>query len=165
MRPWLKAGLIGAGILTALALMTLIPLAGACCCFVWPVAYLGVGALAGSYVPPVRDPGVAAGQGALAAALAQLLGGLVYTVIVTVQSAAVDMSQVTSDLITAWGQAGLDTAALERFLATLPAWLSGQGSGLLTGLVSGSLCLVVGLLTAAILGALGGMAFASAKRE
>jgi len=165
MKPWLRAGLIGAAILVGLAVVNLIPALGACCCCLWPVVYIGVGALAGSFMPPVRDSGTAAGQGALAAVLAQLLGGIVYAVITTIQSATTDMSQVFSDLTTTWQSAGLDTTALQRTLDSAPPWLTGKSGGLVSGLASGGMCLVGGLIVAAILGALGGLVFASIKRE
>jgi hypothetical protein len=165
MKPWLRAGLIGAAILVVLALVSLIPAVGACCCCAWPLVYLLIGALAGSFVPPVRDSGTAAGQGALAAALAQLLGGGVYTVIVTIQSASTDVSQAFSELTKAWQSAGLDTTTLQTALDNAPPWLTGKSGGLIAGLASGGMCLVGGLIVAAILGALGGLVFASIKRE
>lgn len=165
MKPWLKAGLIGAVVLGGLALLALVPPVGACCCIAWPVVYLAVGLLAGYFVPPVRDTGVAAGQGALAAVLAQLLGGIVNTAVVMIQSATTDMSQAMADAIQMLQSAGLDTAALEQALQEAPAWLTGTRGGLLSGLASGSLCLAGGLVVAVVLGALGGLVFASAKRE
>ena len=165
MKPWLKAGLIGAVVLAGLALLALVPLAGACCCVAWPVVYLGVGLLAGYYVPPVRDAGVATGQGALAAVLAQLLGGLVNTAVLMIQSSRTDMSQAMAEMIQMLQSAGLDTAALENALEEAPAWLTGTSGGLLSGLASGGLCLAGGLVVAAVLGALGGLVFAGAKRE
>ncbi len=165
MKPWLKAGLIGAAILAGFAVLSLVPAVGGCCCIAWPVLYLGIGLLAGSFVPPVRDSGTAAGQGALAALLAQFLGGLVNTVIVAIQSSTTDVSQVYSDLITAWQSAGLDTTTLQGALENMPSWLTGQGGGLIAGVASGAMCLVGGLIVAAILGALGGLIFAALKRE
>ncbi|HNS52018.1 MAG TPA: hypothetical protein PKO09_12655 [Anaerolineae bacterium] len=165
MRPWLKAGLIGAAVLAGLAVLTLVPLAAACCCIAWPVVYLGVGLLAGYFVPPVRDSGAAAGQGALAAVLAQLLGGIVYTAVLMFQSATTDMSQAMAEMIQMLQSAGLDTTALESALEDVPAWMTGTGGGLLSGLAAGGTCLVGGLVVAAVLGALGGLIFASAKRE
>jgi len=165
MKPWLKAGLFGAAALAGLAVLGLIPGIGVCCCFAWPVIYLGIGVLAGYYVPPVRDSGIAAGQGALAAAFAQLLGGIVNTAVVTIQSATTDMSQAISEMMQAFESAGLDTTALESALRDMPPWLMGKSGGVIGGLASGGLCLVGGLIVAAILGALGGLIFASAKRE
>jgi len=165
MKPWLRAGLIGAAVLAGFAVLNLVPAVGGCCCFAWPVLYFGIGMLAGSFVPPVRDSGTAAGQGALAALLAQFVGGIVNTVIVAIQSATTDVSQVYADLITAWQSAGLNTTTLEGALKDMPSWLTGQSGGLIAGVASGAMCLVGGLLLAAILGALGGLIFAALKRE
>lgn len=70
MSAWLKAGLVGIAILIVLNLIGLIPFLG---CITAPLsltAYIVVGVLAASYMPPKRETGTAAGQGALAAVVA-----------------------------------------------------------------------------------------------
>jgi hypothetical protein len=165
MKPWLKAGLIGAAVLIGLAVLNLVPGIGGCCCFLWPVVYAGIGLLAGSFVPPVRDSGTAAGQGAGAAVLAQLLGGIVNAAVVAIQSANTDMSQAVAQAFQQLQSAGLDTTALQQALDNMPPWLTGKSGGLIGGLASGGMCLAGGLIVAAILGALGGLIFASIKRD
>jgi len=66
MAAWLKGGLVGIVILIVLNLVGLIPFLG---CITAPLslaAYVVVGLLAASYMPPKRETGTAAGQGALA---------------------------------------------------------------------------------------------------
>jgi len=159
MKPWLKAGLIGAAIMVVLNVMNLLNLPGAitcCVCILWPVVYAGIGALAASFMPPVRDSGTAAGQGALAAALAQFGGGIVLTIITAIQGTTA--SQVLPpELIQQWQSAGLDPAVLQNVFDKL----SGPTGGILTG----GICCIGGMIVAAILGALGGLIFASIKRE
>jgi len=70
MAAWLKGGLVGIVILIVLNLVGLIPFLG---CITAPLslaAYVVVGLLAASYMPPKRETGTAAGQGALAAIVA-----------------------------------------------------------------------------------------------
>jgi hypothetical protein len=158
MKPWLKAGLIGAGVLVVLNLMNLIPAVACFCCLLWPVVYAAVGALAASFMPPVRDSGSAAGQGALAALIAQLAGGIVMTIISAIQGATQGAAQVLPpEMIQQWESAGLDPTVLQDTFNSL--------SGPTGGILSGSICCGGGLIVAAILGALGGLIFASIKRE
>jgi hypothetical protein len=98
MSPWLKAGLVGAAVLVVLALLGFIPCVGACTCLIGVLAYAGIGALAAYWMPPVREAGVAAGQGALAAILASLIGGIANTVVILVQTATVGTDQILSQI-------------------------------------------------------------------
>ena len=47
------------------------------------MAYIGIGMLAAYWMPPIREAGPAATQGAGAAALAALIGGIVNSIITT----------------------------------------------------------------------------------
>ncbi len=157
MQPWLKAGGIGAVILAILALVSLIPAVGLLCCLAWPVVYAGVGILAASNVPPVRDAGRGAGQGALAAVLASFVGGIVLTIVDVVQSTALTAAQVQSlippQLLQQYEAAGGNPAVLQQ--------LAGPG-GVALG---GGLCCGVGLVVAAIVGAIGGAIYAGVKPQ
>jgi hypothetical protein len=154
MSPWLKAGLVGAVILVVLNLLGLIPCVGLITCILGLVAYAGIGALAAYWMPPVRMAGAAAGQGALAAVLAALIGGIVNTIIATAQMALTDtaaiLSQLPAESLQQLEEAGVD-----------PALFVGPGAGALFG----SICCVGGLILAAILGAVGGAIFASIKSD
>jgi hypothetical protein len=155
MKPWLKASLIGAAVLVVLSLLSLIPCAGLVTCCLMPVAYAGIGVLAAYWMPPVRLAGPAAGQGALAAVLAALVGGIVNTVLLSVQAAVVDSAQILSQIppetLRQLEQAGLDPQMFEQF--------AGPGGALF----GGSVCCGGGLVLAAILGAIGGAVYASVQ--
>lgn len=157
MQTWLKAGAIGAVILVVLALVSLIPAVGVICCLAWPVVYAGVGALAASYLPPMRNAGRGAGQGALAAMLASFAGGVVLAIISVVESAAVTAAQVQSflppQLLQQYEAAGGNPAVLQQ--------LAGPGGAA----IGGSLCCGLGLVVAAIVGAIGGAVYAAVKPE
>jgi len=154
MSPWLKAGLIGGGVLAVLNLMSLIPCVGLVTCLLGFVAYAGIGALAAYWMPPLRVVGDAAGQGALAALVAGAIGGLVNLVVMTVQTATMDSAELLS-------QIPAETLEQMRELGLDPAMLAGAQSGLLAG----SVCCLGGLVFAAILGAIGGAIFAGLKPD
>jgi hypothetical protein len=154
MSPWLKAGLIGAAVVTVLNLLGLIPCVGVVTCMLGLLVYVGVGALAAYWIPPLRLAGPAAGQGALAAVLAALIGGIVNVIIITVQMAITDtasiLSQIPAETMQQLEQAGID-----------PSMLVGPGAGVMIG----SVCCLGGLIFAAILGAIGGAIFAAVKSD
>ncbi len=64
--PWLRAGLIGAGILVVLSLLGLIPLVGWIAPLLQLIAFAAAGVLAASFLIPRAGGGPSAGQGALA---------------------------------------------------------------------------------------------------
>lgn len=154
MSPWLKAGLIGAGIIVVLNLLGLIPCVGFITCFLALLVYGGIGALAAYWLPPVREAGQAAGQGALAAVVAALIGGIVNAILTTIQMALIDtsaiLSQIPPETLQQMQQAGID---LEMF------------TGPTAGVFYGSTCCVGGLILAAILGAIGGAVYAGIKPD
>lgn len=154
MSPWLKAGLVGAAILIVLNLLGMIPCVGFITCILGLLAYIGIGALAGYWMPPLRQAGTAAGQGALAATLAAFIGGLVNAIISTIQLAVTDtaaiLSQLPAESLQQLEQAGVD-----------PTLFTGAGFGAAVG----SVCCIVGLIFAAILGAVGGAIFAGIKPD
>ena len=158
MSPWLKAGLIGGAVLVVLNLLGLIPVVGIVFCLLGLLAYIGIGALAAYFIPPLREAGQAAGQGALAAGLAALIGGIVNAISITVQFALTDttalLSQMPAETLQQMEDAGLD-----------PSLFFGSGAGALTGALCGSTCCVAGLILAAILGAIGGAVFAGIKPD
>jgi len=155
MSPWLKAGLVGAAVLFVLNLLNFIPCACVCTWFISVLAYAGIGALAAFWMLPVREAGSAAGQGALAAILASLVGGIVNTLVTLVQTASTSpeeiLSQIPPDMLQQFEQVGWDPRILET--------LAGPTGGLL----SGGMCCVGGLILAAILGAIGGAVYAGIR--
>ena len=157
MSPWLKAGLVGAAILVVLNLLGFIPIVGVVCCLLGLVAYAGIGALAAFWMPPERLVGPAAGQGALAAALAALVGGIVNTIAMAIQSAIVGtadlLSQIPPEYLRQLQEAGGDPQMLNTF--------AGPGGMAFFG----SCCCLGGILFAAILGAIGGAIYAGIKPD
>lgn len=154
MSTWLKAGLIGAAVLVALNLLGLIPCVGFFTCIIGLLAYAGIGALAAYWLPPVRESGPAAGQGAAAAVLAALIGGLVNMILTSVQMALVDTSAILSQL-PAESLRQLEMAGIDPSMFTGPT----------AGLFYGSTCCLGGLILAAILGAIGGAIYAGIKPD
>ncbi len=154
MSPWIKAGLIGGAVLVVINLLGLIPCVAIFSCLLGLLIYIGIGALAAYWMPPLREAGAAAGQGALAAVVAALIGGIVNTIITTIQMAITDtaaiLSQIPADSLQQLEQAGVD-----------PTMFVGPGFGALIG----SGCCLVGLILAAILGAVGGAVFAAIKAD
>ena len=155
MSPWLKAGLVGAAILVVLNILGLISACvGTFTCILGLLAYAGIGALAAFWMPPIREAGAAAGQGAAAAVLAGLIGGLVNMIVSTLQMALTDsaaiLSQIPPESLRQMQEMGMD-----------PAMFTGPTFGLVVG---GGCCLG-GVILAAILGAIGGAIFAAIKAD
>ncbi len=152
--PALKAGLIGSLILIVVALISLIPLVG---CLSLPLewlAYIGIGALAGYWLAPVRQAGRAAGQGALAGLIAGLVAGVMRTVLAPVSlalsgGAQAMVSLVPPESLELFRQADIDPGVL-------------FGPGVLTA-VTAVCCLPAALLSGVALGALGGVIYAGAN--
>lgn len=152
MQGWLRAGLIGVLILVVLDLLGLIPFA---VCFTWPLGlltYVLVGVLAASYMPPVRDAGAAAGQGALAALVASLGGGLVWIVINVIQASAGGMARAFNQIPPQLQQQLYDSGISPNFAL---------GVGGVS--IFSSICCSIGVLVAVALGALGGAIYAASK--
>jgi hypothetical protein len=161
MSSWLKAGLIGGAVLAVLSiLLTFVGQTLGLECAIELLTLLvfaGIGALAAYWMPPLRQAGPAAGRGAMAASLAQLIGGVVLTVLTVVRSTFVDTEAVITNidpaLLESLAEAGVDMQALETMMGPVGA------------VFSGSLCCVGGLIFAAILGAVGGALVAAIKPE
>lgn len=155
MSSWLKAGLIGAAVVTILNLLGgLIPCVGIITCILGLLVYMGIGVLTAYWMPPLREAGAAAGQGALAAALAALVGGVVNAIISTIQLAVADTAAILSTL-PAESLQQLQEAGVDPGVFTSPAF----------GAAVGSACCIVGLILAAILGAVGGAVYAGIKPD
>jgi hypothetical protein len=148
---WVRAGLIGAAAVLALQLLGIIPCLG---CPAWPLVYVAygcAGALAAYWVPPLRQPGLAAGHGALAGAIAGAIGGAYGLFLALVVPAVfVPFSFLSLPLETT----RVGSSALWETLAAM-----------LGSLTCGSGCYAVGVGIAAGLGALGGVVFAAVRPE
>ena len=155
-RPFLKAGLAGGVLLVALQLVSLIPFLSCLSLPLMLIGYLIAGALAAYWLPPRREAGPAAGQGALAGLIAGAISGL-FLVILTplgvAMSGGVDalVAQLPADMLAQLQQAGIDPSVLFN-------------SGTFAG-VALLCCFPVSLLIGAALGALGGLVFAAVKPE
>jgi len=154
MTSWLKAGLIGAAVVTILNFLGLIPCVGFITCILGLLVYIGVGVLAAYWMPPLREAGAAAGQGAMAATLAALIGGIINAVVSTIQLAVADSAAILSAL-PAESLQQLQEAGVDPSVFTGPAF----------GAAVGSACCLVGLILAAILGAVGGAVYAGIKPD
>ena len=161
MSSWLKAGLIGGAVLAFISLLLTFfgQTVGLGCgiTLLALLAFAGTGALAVYWMPPIREAGRAAGQGAMAAVIAQVIGGIAFTIFGVIQTSLVDATEVLSSidpaLLDQLVEMGVDIQALETMLGPAGA------------LLSGSFCCVGGLIFAAILGAVGGALLAAIKPE
>jgi hypothetical protein len=151
MSPWLKAGIVGAILLVVLNLLGLIPCVGLITCVLGLLVYPGVGALAAYWVPPARDVGRSAGQGALAASVAALAGGLVNMIVFLVQASTMSpasiLSQFPPETLQQLQELGVDPSVLSSYAGPMGA------------LIGGGTCCVGGVILAAGLGAVGGALF------
>jgi hypothetical protein len=143
MPSWLKAGLIAGVVLIVVALIGQIPVLG---CLSLPLTWVGyilAGVLAAIYMLPPRNAGAAAGQGALAGVIAQIMGGLVSLVLGVIQASNTDtaaiLSQIPKESLDQLRQAGVDPSIFVG-----PA---GTGGVLLV-------CCGVGVIIAAVLAAI-----------
>jgi len=155
----IKAGLIGAAVITVLSLLGLIPCVG-CITFIlrWLV-FAGTGVLAAYWLTPPRTVGEGAKVGAIAALISAAVGGVVNAAISGVsfliaggaQAFSSQAGQLPPELVDQLGEIGID--------------LAGIGATIGGVLAVSAVCCVAGALLAAALGALGGLSFAAAKSD
>lgn len=160
MAGWLKAGLIGIGVLVVLSLIGLVQILNCITLPLTVVTYVVVGVLAASYMTPRREAGAAAGQGALAALVASFGGGLVAFVINLLRAATGRAYEVTDLLRLLPPEILLQL----RDLGISPNLVSGVG-GVGFAAVCGSACCLTGIVFAVILGAIGGAIYAAVKPD
>ncbi len=160
MSGWLKAGLIGAGILVAISVVGALPCIGCCAVPVEWVALGCIGALAVYWLSPVSSLASAAGYGALAALIAAAIGGIVGAVIDTVSGAVLGpaefawLERVPPEVWRQWRAWGFD-----------PRMFAQPRVGTLATLIGSMTCCGFTLAIGAGLGALGGVIFAAIKQE
>ncbi|HUS70368.1 MAG TPA: hypothetical protein VM075_06310 [Anaerolineae bacterium] len=158
MSGWLKAGLIGTVIVVVLKVLEVVPCVNCCAIPAEWVAYGCIGALAAYWIRPVRTMGSGAGQGALAALIAAAIGGVIgigvsvvgATVLAPLQTSM--LRSVPPEIFQQMAEAGIDPGLITR--------AGGSTAETITG---GAMCCGVGLVIAAVLGALGGLIFAAVK--
>jgi hypothetical protein len=154
-RAGVKAGLVGAIVAAVLAALTLVPCLGCIASIVGLFWYIGVGVLAAYWLTPPRTTGDGAGAGAVAGVVTALVGGLVSMVVNAIQFSlmggqAAIMSQMPPDALNQLRDAGID-----------PGIFASVG-----GIVAISAgCCMIGLVLAAILGAIGGAVMAAARSD
>jgi len=161
MRPWLKAGLIGGGVLALLTILTnlgtLLPsgvstIISCCLCIPLLLAYPGTGALAAYWLTPPRTAGEGAKEGALAGIIAGVIDGVVSTILALIMGAAGAYQQMLSQLppetLRALEEMGLSSLYTSGGMAALSC--------------VGGIC---GILWAVAMGAAGGAILAAAKRD
>lgn len=160
MSGWLKAGLIGAGILVAISIVGALPWLGCCAVPVEWVALGCIGALAVYWLSPVSSLASAAGYGALAALIAAAIGGIVGAVIDTVSAAVLGPAQLEwlenmpPEVWRQWRAWGID-----------PRMFAQPRFGTLAALIGSISCCGFTLAIGAGLGALGGVIFAAIRQE
>ncbi|MEA3351617.1 MAG: hypothetical protein U9Q82_13435 [Chloroflexota bacterium] len=162
---WLKAGLIGLGVLVVLSLLGLIPIVAFCVVPLRWVTYIVVGVLAASYMDVPRDASKAAGQGALAGVIAAAGGGIVGLIISVIRGASGGAAQFTQvlrqlppDVVRQLRDAGIP---LGQILGSGAAGAAGVGSIA----ICSSVCCLGGIVFAAALGAIGAAIYASVKSD
>ncbi|MCS7179499.1 MAG: hypothetical protein RML46_11850 [Anaerolineae bacterium] len=159
MRPWLKAGLIGGGVLAILTIIqslgNLFPSASgviSCCvCIPFLLAYPGIGVLAAYWLTPPRTAGEGAKEGALAGLIAGAIDAVV-TLVMTLITGPSGLQQALQQLPPE-ALEGLEEMGLSGLFTT---------GGLAVGGCLGGLC---GLLWAVAMGAAGGAILAAAKQD
>ena len=165
MNAWLEAGLIGGAILFFVDIIGQIPII--CCCtpLVMLAVYIGVGMMAASYMPPPRESGSAAGQGAMAAIVASFIGGLINLIIMVIRSI---FWSTTTQIGQLWTDLPPDMRYLLREYGIEPEFfheMTQYASGIGGTTICGSICCLGGILVAAILGAMGGLIYAAMKSD
>ena len=154
-RPAVKAGLIGGAAVAIVALLGLIPVCGCLGVPAQILIYLAAGGLAAHMMPPRRESGPAAGEGAIAGVITGLIGGLIGMILAPIGLALSGganqiLSQLPPEALSAFRDAGID-----------PSIFLGTGSALGVGAV----CCGVGIVAAVLLGALGGLIYAAVRPE
>jgi len=164
MSAWLKAGLIGGVILFFIDIIGQIPII--CCCtpLLMLIVYVVVGVLAASYMPPPRDTGKAAGQGALAAVVASVIGGIINLIISLIRVAFWSTTQMGQ----AWTDIPPELRYMLRDMGLEPEMInefSSFAAGIGGTTICGSICCLGGVIIAAILGAIGAAIYAASKSD
>lgn len=161
MKPWLKAGLIGGGVLSVLTILTNVSslispeagsVVGCCLCIPFLLAYPGIGALAALWLPPLRTAGAGAKEGALAGVIAGAINGLI-SLIMTVAAGPAMYQQTLQQLPPESLQALQETGLMQLFSSPIGLAVFGCCGGL------------IGILWAAAWGAIGGAILAAVKKE
>ena len=154
MKPWLKAGLIGAVVSVVLQLVGLVPALNCITGIAVFFVYFAVGVLAAYWMPPIRMAGPAAGQGALAGLLTSVASGLTSMIVTAGRMATIDSAEFLSQLppgsLQQLTEAGID-----------PAMFTGPGAGLLYG----SMCCGGTIVAGVLLAVVGAALFAAIKPE
>ena len=161
----LKAGLIGAGVLLLLALLSLLPslvpalgILGCACCGLDLLAYVGAGVLAGFFLTAPRTGGTGAGAGALAGVIAGVGYGVGQGITNVILQATGISAQQTQDVLQLLEETGLCGPGM----APLPVAYGTGWSSTILGIV---VCCFGSLGIGAALGAIGGAIFGAVKPE
>jgi len=157
----LKAGLIGGVIAVVLALIGQIPCVGWVICYLGSlVLMVGVGALAVNFGGSViATSAEGAGAGAIAGAITAFIGGVVNVVIGLIRAAIFGATAAAGAL----GQIPPEAWRALRDLGIEPSLVARWATGFGGQLVGGSLCCLMGIVIAVVLGALGGLLWKTTK--
>lgn len=159
----LKAGVIGAAIVAVLQLVGLIPIpcVGCFICLLGWAVYVGAGALAAYWLPVPRSAGDGAGAGAIAGVVTGLVGGIFGMIASGLQYAMFGGREAMMQGLDAWFEVfpEMQNSLLEMGLST------DMLASIEFTLASRALCCIGGMVIAAVLGAIGGVIFASTQSE
>ncbi len=154
----LKAGLIGAAVAVLVSLLGVIPCLGCVASLLSLVLYVVVGILAAAWVKPRRDPGKAAGAGAVAGVITALGGGITSVLVTVIRygfgrghiGMMRQLRQLPPEVLEMWRDLGLDPTTMAS-----PPWAIG----------SSAVCCGLGVLLGAALGAAAGAITASLQGD
>ncbi len=153
----LRAGLIGAGIILVVTLLSQIPYVSCICCGLTWLVYAGIGALAGNFMTPPRTAGTGAGAGAIAGLISGAAAGVVWIIVMAIQMVMGGTGEITPfidpETMRQLVELGIDPEMFARLSGTVGA------------VIAGGMCCLTGLATGAGMGAIGGAIFAAAKPE
>ncbi len=155
MNASLKAGLVGAGVALVVILVGLIPCLGCIAPILGLLLYIGVGALAVKWMDPPVTAGSGAGAGALAAVITSLVYGVLSAVVNGIRftitgGAPAMMRNIPPELLRQLRDVGIDPGAIASMGGVL---------------ISATMCCILGLALAAVLGALGGAIMATTRSD
>ena len=162
MSSWLKAGVIGAVIVVVLKVLQVVPCVNCCAIPAEWVAYGCIGALAAYWISPMRTMGTGAWQGALAALIAAAIGGVIGI------GVSVVGNTVLAPMLAPMQESMLRQMPPEFFSQLVPMGITPElitrtGQSTTETITGGAMCCTVGLVIAAVLGAIGGLVFAVVK--
>jgi len=151
----LKAGVVGGLVAAGLALLSLVPCLGCVALVADFVLYVLAGGLAGYWLVHPRTVGAGAGAGAIAGAVTALMGGVMDTIVTVLFFVLRGSPQAFLRALPPQTLRQLQELGIDPRIALSPAAMLGANS----------FCCLLGIVLAAVLGALGGAVVAALQSE